>query len=150
MRFYLRAISYFRSDRWLIASLLILIAGAILLGLLQAWPMAILVDAVLTPQPRAHTWIHRLFLAPLPNSRLAQVLGVTLVSMAMKITQDTITMFRAMINNKLRYNGTARARTQLYDKLQSLGMDYHKSQPQGDAIYRLSQDTFGFFGILDT
>jgi ABC-type multidrug transport system fused ATPase/permease subunit len=55
-----------------------------------------------------------------------------------------------MANNKLRYNGTARVRYQLFDHLQRLGQSYHKSRPQGDSIYRLNIDAQGFFGILNT
>ncbi len=59
-------------------------------------------------------------------------------------------MLREMINNQLRYNGTARARRQLFDHLQALSPAYHHSRPQGDAIYRISFDAAGFFGVLDT
>ena len=41
-----------------------------------------------------------------------------------------------------------RVRCELFKKLQSLNLAYHKSQPQGDAIYRVSSDTFGFQTIL--
>ena len=30
----------------------------------------------------------------------------------------------------------------LFQKLRALSLAYHRSQPQGDAIYRLSYDTF--------
>ena len=36
------------------------------------------------------------------------------------------------------YNGLIRVRCDLFRKLQQLSIGYHKSQPQGDAIYRLS------------
>ena len=52
---------------------------SIAVGLLQAWPMAVLVDAVLTPAPR-YGWVHKLFLVMLPRNMLAQVIGVTLIS----------------------------------------------------------------------
>src|SRR5437763_10069152 len=75
-RLYARALSYFRPDARLIALLLVLITLSIGLGLLQSWPMAILIDAVLTAAP--HTdWVQRLFLAPLPATMLGQVIGVT-------------------------------------------------------------------------
>lgn len=148
-RSYWRALNYFSADRTRISILIVLIALSVALGLLQAWPMAILVDSVLTPTPRTD-WIHRLFLSPLPNDRLSQVIGVTLIGMCLKMFQDTLTLFRAMLNYSIKYNGTARVRRELFDKLVALGLPYHHSTPQGDAIYRLSNDAYGPFGILDT
>ena len=57
MQIVLRSISYFRKDLWLIATLLVLIGASVLLNLLNAWPMAILVDTVLSPTPKPN-WIH--------------------------------------------------------------------------------------------
>lgn len=145
---YLRAISYFRPDWRLISVLLALIALSTGLGLLQAWPMAILIDAVLSPTPKTD-FIHRLFLTPLPTSRLGQVIGITLIGMGMKIVQDALTGIRTLLNNKINYNGLLRVRCELYQKLQHLNLAYHKSQPQGDAIFRLSIDAWGPKDILN-
>src|SRR5438045_8712208 len=69
---YRRALAYYRPDRRLLVTLLTLIAVSIALGLLQAWPTAVLIDAVLTHSPKSD-FFHRLFLFALPKSKLAQV-----------------------------------------------------------------------------
>jgi len=148
MRFYLRVISYFRKDFGLIALFLALIAFSIATGLLQAWPMAVLVDAVLTPTPK-YGWVHRLFLFALPDNMLAKVIGVTLIGMGLKITQDGLTLVKNMLNRKIEYNGLIRVRSALFRQLQALGPDYHKNQPQGDAIYRVTSDANGFKDVLN-
>ena len=67
MRLYLRAVSYFRQDWPLVVALLGVIFLASGLGLLVAWPMAILVDTVLAPDaPAKSDFVHRVFLVPLP------------------------------------------------------------------------------------
>jgi ATP-binding cassette, subfamily B, bacterial len=149
MTLYFRVVSYFRKDWSLIVALLTLIGISIAIGLLQAWPMAILVDAVLTPQPR-YGWVHRLFLAPLPHNMLAQVIGITLIGMFLKVAQDGLTLVKTMINHQIDYNGLIRVRSALFRKLQSLGPDYHKNIPQGDAIYRVTSDANGFKDVLNT
>ena len=149
MVFFVRALSYFSPDRWRIGLLMFLIGCSVVVGLLQAWPMAILVDVVLSPAPRSD-WMHRLFLAPLPEDRLSQVIGITLIGMFLKFIQDTLHLWRAMLNYSLKYRGTSRVRRNLYDKLQQLGLAYQRRCPQGDSIYRLSTDALGPFGILDT
>ncbi|MBD2778718.1 ABC transporter ATP-binding protein [Iningainema tapete] len=149
MQIVLRSISYFRKEYRQIAMLLFLIGATVVLGLVNAWPMAILVDTVLaqTPQPN---WIHRLFLAPFGSGRLNRIFGMALVAMIVKILGETVMMLRKMLNYRIQYNGTMRVRTQLYDKLQALSLGWHGDRSQGDAIYRLSYDSLGPWGVIDT
>ena len=150
MRLYLRALSYFRQDLPLVLLLLVVIFASAGLGLLVAWPMAILIDSVLTPAPNHHDFIHRLFLSPLPQNKLGQVIGLATIGLALKFTQDVLAMFQAFVANQINYNGLLRVRCDLYRKLQALNLAYHRSNPQGDAIYRLSSDTFACQTILQT
>lgn len=144
-----RAISYFRPDlRW-VASLVVLIAISVLIGLLEAWPLAILVDSVLTRTPHSDR-IHQLFLSILPASKLGQVMGLVLIGMTLQIVGYVVWAARMMINFNLNYRGTTRVRFDLFTKLQGLGLTYHRTRPQGDAIYRLMSDAFGPWGIMDT
>jgi subfamily B ATP-binding cassette protein MsbA len=149
MRFYLRILSYFRTDRRLLVALFVLITVALGLAALQALPAGILVDVVATTS-RKDDWHHRLFLSLFPQSKLAQIIGLAAATMLLKIAQETVWLLRTMINHRLRYNGTARVRAELFDHLQALGPGYHRSRSQGDSIYRLGTDTTGFFGVLDT
>ena len=52
------------------------------------------------------------------------------------------------MNLHIAYNGLLRVRCDLFQKLQELSLGYHRSQPQGDAIFRLSWDTTGFSSVL--
>ena len=149
MHSYLRALSYYRRDLAKIFLLLGLITAATLLGLLQAWPIAILMDSVLMPAPR-HDWIHRLMMAPLPNSRIGQILGLAMMTFAFRLGQEGLNMARTLVGHHINYNGLLRIRRDLYRKVQSLTMAYHGNRPQGDTIYRLSYDTYGCLIILNT
>ena len=149
VRIVLRSISYFRKDFWLIVTLLLLIGASVLFNLLNAWPMAILVDTVLSPTPKPN-WIHTLFLAPFGEGRLNRIFGMAFVAMIVRIMSDTVFMLRKMLNYRIQYNGTLRVRTELYDKLQALSLGWHGSRSQGDAIYRLSYDSLGPWGVIDT
>ncbi len=149
VRIVLRSISYFRKDLWLIVTLLLLIGASVLFNLLNAWPMAILVDTVLSPTPKSN-WIHTLFLAPFGEGTLNRIFGMAFVAMIIRILSDTVFMLRRMLNYRIQYNGTLRVRTELYDKMQALSLGWHGSRSQGDAIYRLSYDSLGPWGVIDT
>src|SRR5213080_3825471 len=105
MRFYFRAISYFRKDWPLIAFFLTLIAVSIGIGVMQAWPMAVLVDVVLNHNPIRSSWPERLFLFALPNDRFAQIIGVALIGMFMKLAQDCLGAVKIMVNNRFTQSG---------------------------------------------
>lgn len=147
MRFYLRALSYFRPDWPLIAVWMLCIGIATGVGLLTAWPMAILIDSVLgTSSPQ--NLFHRVFLAPLPESRLGQIIGLAVIGLLLKLAIDALNVCQTIVCNQINYNGLLRVRCDLYRKLQSLNLAYHRAQAQGDAIYRLSTDTLGCQQIL--
>src|SRR4051812_39261797 len=147
MRLYVRALSYYRKDWPLVGLLLFLIAVSTAVGLLMAWPMAILIDSVLAA-PTKSDWAHRFFLGLLPNNHVGQIVGLGVCGLVLKFLQDILSMVQTIVTNHINYNGLMRVRCELYRKLQSLTLSYHKSQPQGDAIYRVSSDTFGFQTIL--
>ena len=128
--FYARILSYFKPDGRLI----------------------VLLDAVLSDRPRtdAPSRLLQSWLAWLPNDRSTRVLALAVLWLAFRAVIDTSLLLREMINHRLRFNGTGRVRAELFDQLQHLSPAYHKSQPQGDAIYRMGTDAVGFFGVLDT
>src|SRR3954466_10661892 len=117
------------------------------LGLLAAWPMAILIDSVLSTSG-GQDWIHRLFLAPLPSTQVGRVIGLAIIGLLLKLAQEALSIGQTIVSNHVNYSGLVRVRCDLYRNLQALHLAYHRSQPQGDAIYRLSTDTFACRTIL--
>ncbi len=148
MSVYRRAISYFTPDWPWIALLVGLIGVSVAVGLLEAWPLAVLIDSVLTAEPKGD-WVHRFFLSLVPDGKVGQVIGLVLIGMVLHLVGYLAWMARMMINYHLNYRGTTRVRYDLFGKLQALGLTYHRGRPQGDAIYRLTTDAFGPWGVMD-
>jgi subfamily B ATP-binding cassette protein MsbA len=147
MRLYLRALSYFRADWPWVGLLLVLIVASTAVGLLTAWPMAILIDSVLSPSSKSGG-VHRVLLGILPAHPVGQIIGLGACGLLFKLLQDVLSLVQTIVSNHVNYNGLMRVRCELYRKLQSLSLAYHRARPQGDAIYRVSSDTFGFQTIL--
>lgn len=145
---YRRAFDYFAPDWPWIVLLVLLIGVNVGVGLLEAWPLAVLVDSVLTREPRGD-WIHAWFLALLPADKPGQIMGLVLIGLALQIIGYSAWMARMMINYYLNYWGTTRVRAALFSKLQRLDLAWHQARPQGDSIYRLTTDAFGPWGIVD-
>lgn len=153
MRFYLRAIAYFREDLPLIVASLVLIGASTLASLLQPFLLAILIDSIFKTTPSGH-WVHRSFLwltravGIAPSDRRRQIIALAVCAVVLRVLQELLAMIQRILNAQVGYNGLMRVRCDLFRKLQELSLGYHKSQPQGDAIYRLSYDTGGFQTIL--
>jgi ATP-binding cassette subfamily B protein len=148
MGLYLRAISYFRQDLGKIVLTLVIIAAMTLFGLLQAYPLAILLDYVFDGKIKSD-WVHTAFRAIAPESKTHQIFLLGGIVLGLRLAQELMSMANTLLNIKIGYGGLMRVRCDLFRKLQELSLAYHRSQPQGDAIYRLSWDTFGFQTILN-
>ncbi len=146
--FYMRSLAYYRADTRQVIALLAVIGMSTLVGLLMAWPMAVLVDCVLSPDSGKSGFIYRAFLWPLPQSRPGQIVGLALIGFGLKLAQDLLNMLRTILTNHINYNGLVRIRRDLFRKLQSLSLRYHHAQPQGDIVYRLCYDCYGCQTIL--
>ena len=109
MPVYRRAISYFTPDWPWIALLVGLIGVSVAVGILEAWPLAVLIDSVLTAEPKGD-WVHRFFLSLVPNGKVGQVIGLVLIGMVLHLVGYLAWMARMMINYHLNYRGTTRVR----------------------------------------
>ncbi|WP_437572168.1 ABC transporter ATP-binding protein [Sorangium sp. So ce542] len=148
LRFFLRVGAYFKPEWARIGALSLLVCVSIAISLLQVWPVAVIVDLI-SSGPRNEDLVHRLLLAPLPDSLLGRVLGLAAMTLVLRVAQEFVGMGRALLNFRIGYGGLTRVRCDVYRKLQALHIGYHRAQPQGDALYRLNQDAAGFHGILN-
>jgi ATP-binding cassette subfamily B protein len=146
--YYHRAIAYFLPDRSRITMLTGLIGLSVCVSLLEAWPIAILIDTVLADKPGSD-WIHRAFLSVLPENRPGQIIGLVVIGAILQVTGYTVWMCRMLISAQLKYRGTARVRFDLFAKLQVLGLTYHNGRAKGDATYRLTTDVTGPWGVME-
>jgi subfamily B ATP-binding cassette protein MsbA len=148
MQFYLRVISYFRHDLGKILLSLLLIGLSVLLNVAVPLPMMILIDKVLGDEP-AQKWCYTLFEQIAPADKLHQIILLAVLLLVIRMGAELLRMFQTLLNIRIGYNGLMRVRCELFRKLQALSLAYHKSQPQGDAIYRLSSDSLGFQSVLN-
>src|SRR3954452_14996322 len=131
MSSYRRAVVYFAPD-WLRVSILFgLIGLSVSVALLEAWPLAILIDTVLSNR-RGESWLNEKALLVLPESPLGQIAALVLTGLAIQTVGYAIWMARMMLTTQLNNRGTERVRSDLFRKLQRLGPDYHKTTPKGD------------------
>lgn len=143
----LRSLGYFKEDCPLVIFLLFLMGSSALLGLLQAWPLAVLVDSAVGT-PAETNWMQQFFLTTFPNAPLARIVALALTALVLRLLQEFIGTARRLVDLQVQYNGLMRARCDLYRKLQAMHIGYHRSQPVGDSLFRLTTDTSGCHAVL--
>src|SRR5438874_4023606 len=148
MRFYARALGYFRPDLPKIILMILMIGISTGAGLLQAYPLAILIDCIGKNLPPQNS-IYRAFFALAPSSVVGQIVALAAITLGLRIVQELLQMTQTLLNIRVGYAGLMRVRCDVFRKLQELSLAYHKSQPQGDAIYRVTWDTSGFQAVLN-
>ncbi len=146
MAVYLRAISYFREDARKLAALLLLIAVSTAAGLLQAWPVAVLVDAA---TGGVSSGVVGRLVALMPQGKVAFVAVLAGATLGLRLVRELTSVGRTWLDLRMGHEGQRRVRCELFQKLQALSIDYHRAQPQGDSVYRLLSDTGGCKAILD-
>ncbi|MGH7766324.1 MAG: hypothetical protein ACREQP_02625, partial [Candidatus Binatia bacterium] len=143
----LRCLSYFSQDYKAIGLLFVFMSFSMLTSVLQAWPLAVMVDTLVAPSaPR--DWVHRLFAGWLPQTPLAQIGGLAAISLALKLAQECFGVGRKLLQWRINYNGVLGVRCDFFRKLQAMHLGYHRSRPIGDTIFRLSTDTQGCQMVL--
>ena len=143
----LRSVAYFREERGSLYLLVVLTAFSTAIGLLQAWPLAVMIDTLIAKAP-SHNWLHHWFLAPLPETPLMQVGGLAAIALALRLIQELLSAARKLLRSRIEYKGVLQVRCDLFRKMQALHLGYHRSQPLGDSIFRLTTDTFGCAMVL--
>jgi hypothetical protein len=103
----LRSLGYFRKDSRLLIFLLILMGSSALLGLLQAWPLAVLVDSVVGT-PAENDWMQQVFSITFPNAPLARIVALAVTALVLRLLQEFIGTARRLVNLQVQYNGRRR------------------------------------------
>ena len=147
-RAYARAARYFRDDLGVVIFSTFLVGLTTLAGLAQPFPLAILIDSVLQHKTGV-PWPHRLFMHFAPQSIGGQIILLAVIMLILRLAQELIGLWQGYYKIVIGYNGLLRVRCDLYRKLQELSLSYHRSHPQGDAIYRVAQDTYGILNAFN-
>jgi ATP-binding cassette, subfamily B, bacterial len=136
-------------DRLRLIPGLALLLGATAAGLLQPWPLKLVVDSVLgtLPPPRALAAIAALL--PLsPNAALLLVLAVSLVMLQAIV--GTLTMGGTNLLVAIGLRMVFRLRNRLFDHVQRLSLAFHDATPVGDSLYRVTWDTYAAQSLVNS
>ena len=134
-----RVLRYFRPDAAQMVFALGLLVVSTAASLLKPWPLALIVDTVLSgkPLPDALAWF-----SLWDRGSLLALLGLGIV--VLYTGQGAIAAWQNYTTIKIGLRGLVRVRNEVFRWLEHLSMRFHQGRTQGDLIYRVSWDTYAF------
>ena len=125
-----------------------LLLGAAAAGLLQPWPLKLVVDSVLGEMPAPALLAGAASILPLsPRSSLLVVLCVSIVLLQAVVGALTMLGTNMLVAIGLRM--VFRLRTRLFNHVQRLSLAFHDATPVGDSLYRVTWDSYAAQTVIN-
>jgi ATP-binding cassette subfamily B protein len=126
-----------------VAGLVLSLVG-IAAGLLQPWPLQIIVDNILGSKPLPH------WLAALPKNKASALLVVCAALLVIHLVRGGLGAWSTMHLVRAGLRMTHELRLRVYEHLQKLSLVFHDQRAVGDSIYRVTWDTFSIQTLFNS
>lgn len=135
---YRRLIRFYAPDLARVLGSLFLLGVSVGVGLLRPWPLAVLVDAVVSHHP-IPPWMRRWVDDSSPASL---AVGLALATLGLHGLHALLSALQSYTSIQIGLEALARVRTELMSHIQRLSWRFHQRVPIGDLVYRASWDAF--------
>ena len=156
------ALSFLRPYRARVVLLVALLIGETALGLLQPWPLALVIDYVLLGRPLGATAraLSRTVISAAPSGAGAWIIGVAHSrGLAILITIVVAGVVLQLVNQLVSAYGTQvqvdtgqrmvyDLRRRLFDHLTALSLSHHITTSTADAVYRVDVDAYAIENLV--
>jgi len=140
-------LQYLRPYRTRVALLSVLLVSEIILGALQPWPLAIVIDSVLGGQPfpaRLVPWIGALTL----DNRLVLLIVVVVAGVVLQLVNQFVSAYGTQVQVDAGQRMVYDLRGRLFQHLTALGLNHHITTSTADAVYRVDVDAYAIENLV--
>jgi len=151
-------LQFLRPYRARVSVLSVLLLSEIVLGALQPWPFAIVIDYVLTrkPFPDHITILGLSFNTPFAawltylatNDRLALLVGVVAAGVILQIVNQLVSAYGTQVQVDTGQRMVYDLRHRLFEHLTGLGLHHHIHKSTADAVYRVDVDAYAIENLV--
>ena len=133
----------------LLAALLVSEIG---LGALQPWPLAIVIDYVLTPLNMGGkafpAWIQPTVDALTDGNRIALLIAVVIAGVALQVINQLVSAYGTQVQVDTGQRMVYDLRARLFSHLSALGLHHHITTSTADAVYRVDVDAYAIENLV--
>jgi ABC-type multidrug transport system fused ATPase/permease subunit len=135
-----------------VALLAVLLVSEIALGALQPWPLAIVIDYVLTPlnlggkpfpvrlQPLITVLTH--------NNTLVLLVAVVVAGVVLQLVNQFVSAYGTQVQVDTGQRMVYDLRSRLFQHLTALGLNHHITTSTADAVYRVDVDAYAIENLV--
>jgi ATP-binding cassette subfamily B protein len=140
-------LSFLRPYKTRVALLVVLLLSEIALGVLQPWPLEIIIDYVLQdhpfPEPIAH-WLQ----AIRGGDRLTLLIAVVVAGVLLQVTNQLVSAYGTQVQVDTGQRMVYDLRHRLFEHLTGLGLHHHITTSTADAVYRVDVDAYAIENLV--
>ena len=146
------ALSFLGPYRGRVALLAVLLASEIGLGALQPWPMAIVIDYVLTPARLGGkafpAWLQPSVTSITGGSLFALLVIVVVGGVLLQVINQFVSAYGTQVQVDTGQRMVYDLRRRLFDHLTALGLHHHITKPTADLVYRVDVDAYAIENLV--
>ncbi|HZN12469.1 MAG TPA: ABC transporter ATP-binding protein [Blastocatellia bacterium] len=137
---YRRLLPYMRPYKWPMLLVLLIQLVYTSLGLLEPWPMKLIVDNAIGKLP-VPGWLSRLFPFLSPENGAGILVFAVLSMLALRVGGILLDVGGDFVKQRVNTGMILDFKTDLFNHLQRLSFSYHDRTTAADSIYRVNNDT---------
>jgi ABC-type multidrug transport system fused ATPase/permease subunit len=145
-------LQYMQPYRRQVALLSVLLVSEIVLGALQPWPLAIVIDYVLTPAALGGKTfpvsLQPLIAAVTRNSQFVLLIAVVVIGVALNLVNQFVSAYGTQVQVDTGQRMVYDLRGRLFAHLTALGLHHHITTSTADAVYRVDVDAYAIENLV--
>jgi ATP-binding cassette subfamily B protein/subfamily B ATP-binding cassette protein MsbA len=135
-----------------VALLSVLLVSEIVLGALQPWPLAIVIDYVLTPAALGGKTfpasLQPLIAAVTRNNQFVLLIAVVVIGVALNLVNQFVSAYGTQVQVDTGQRMVYDLRGKLFAHLTALGLHHHITTSTADAVYRVDVDAYAIENLV--
>jgi ATP-binding cassette subfamily B protein len=132
--------------------LAVLLVSEIALGALQPWPLAIVIDYVLTPLNLGGkpfpVWIQPWITRLTHNNTLVLLVAVVVAGVVLQLVNQFVSAYGTQVQVDTGQRMVYDLRGRLFQHLTALGLNHHITTSTADAVYRVDVDAYAIENLV--
>src|SRR5262245_66167272 len=141
-------LSYLRPYRRPVVLLSFLLALEILLGVLQPWPVAIVIDQLREPRPFGIAFVDDWMRVLAGNSRVIPLVVIVVAGVLLQVVNQFVSAYGTQVQVDTGQRMVYDLRYRLFEHLTALGLHHHITTSTADAVYRVDVDAYAIENLV--
>ena len=141
-------LSFLRPHRGRVALLAVLLLAEIILGALQPWPFAWVIDHVLIAKPFEDPRLQAIATALTHDDRWTLLIYVVIGGIVLQVVNQLVSAYGTQVQVETGQRMVYDLRYKLFSHLQALGLYHHITTSTSDAVYRVDIDAYAIENLV--